>query len=123
ISIASHELKTPLTPLTIQLQHLARASAKGAAPDKVLLLARRAEKHLERLTKLVDQLLDVTRIRSGQLSIVRESLDLVALVREVTDGFAEPMARAGCTLDLRAAGPIVGSWDRSRLQQVVANLL
>jgi signal transduction histidine kinase len=75
------------------------------------------------LTDLVNDLLDVTRLSVGQLRIQREPVDLAALVREVVARFQSQAERAGCSLLLEVDGPVVGQWDRLRLEQVVSNLL
>jgi signal transduction histidine kinase len=130
ISIASHELKTPLTPLKLNLQLLRRVSGgpaplatDGGARRDVDKLAATAERQVERLEKLVADLLDVARSRSGRLTIHREPLDLAALVRETVDGFGEQAAQHRCLLQVHASEPLLGQWDRLRMQQVVSNLV
>jgi len=126
LSVASHELKTPLTPLTLRLQGLAKALA--SAPRSAL--TERLEKDVavmhrqtERLTNLVDELLDVSRIRLGRMELHLEPVDLAELTREVTSRFEPEVEKARCRLDLQLEGPALGRWDRSRLEQVVTNLL
>jgi signal transduction histidine kinase len=126
LSVASHELKTPLTSLGLRLHALGRAI--DADPDSSL--ARRhgrevaaMKRQVTRLAELMDGLLDVSRISTGRLRIQREELDLTALVQEVVARFVPEAERAGCALDVRPAAPCVGSWDRVRLEQVVSNLL
>ncbi len=127
LAIASHELRTPLTALRLQTQSLLRgagdarrAPSAGQVAEKVRMIARQ----VARLGDLVDELLDISRISEGRLAFRLEAVDLLALVREVADGFSEELARAGSALVLRgAAGAVVGRWDRLRLEQVVTNLL
>jgi signal transduction histidine kinase len=76
-----------------------------------------------RLTALVDNLLDVSRITSGHLTLQREEFDLAEVTKDVTERFAEEISRAGCSLQLDANGPVIGCWDRVRIEQVVTNLL
>jgi PAS domain S-box-containing protein len=128
LSIASHELRTPLTPLQIQLQRLigtrGKSTVENLAPDRLRAILTRAEKQVERLAALIDNLLDVSRISSGRLKLEREAtVDLAALVRDVAGRFSEELARAGCRLVLRADQPVVGRWDPLRLEQVVTNLI
>lgn len=126
LSIASHELKTPLTPMSLKLQSLARTlENEGDTP-----LARRLTKdvsvmrrQVKRLSDLVTELLDVSRITTGQMKLQLEELDLTGVVREVI-GRLEPEAeRAGCSLHISADEPAVGFWDALRLEQVLANLV
>ncbi len=126
LSVASHELKTPLTSLGLRLHALARAI--GADPDSAV--ARRhghevaaMKRQVTRLAELIDGLLDVSRISTGRLRIHREPVDLSALVQEMVARFVPEAERAGCTLEVRPSGPCEGSWDRLRMEQVVSNLL
>ncbi|RKH13092.1 PAS domain-containing sensor histidine kinase [Corallococcus sp. CA053C] len=128
LGIASHELKTPLTPLALKLEALARVA--GAEPESPL--ARRLVPHLEvmrrqvkRLAVLVNDLLDVSNIRAGRpaLTLETQPCDLAALVRDVVGRFDTEVKRAGCEVHLHAPAPVVGAWDSSRLEQVVTNLL
>jgi signal transduction histidine kinase len=126
LSIASHELKTPLTPLVLKLRVLTREIEARCEPA----LAGRLRGHLEvsrrqvkRLSELVDGLLDVSYLSAGRLRIAREVVDLCALVREVAARFQEEAKRSGSPLRWEADGPVVGQWDRQRLEQVVSNLL
>jgi signal transduction histidine kinase len=126
LSIASHELKTPLTTLQLQIQGLARKlKSSGDQPALQGLVARVAtsERQVERLTALINNLLDISRITAGRLDLDLEPVDLAAVAREAAARFREDLARAGCVLELRADGECVGQWDRLRLEQVVTNLL
>jgi signal transduction histidine kinase len=125
LSIASHELKTPLSSIVLSLSGLQRAFRRGeqAAPDAVTRKVDRAVRQTERLTALIDQLLDVSRISSGKLQLVPEELDLGELTRDVCARFSEEAARSGSTLSVKGAKPIRGKWDRLRIEQVLSNLL
>src|SRR5205085_2044894 len=91
LSVASHELRTPLTALTLQIQLLYRNLQKGTAQaydtDRITEMAQGTNRQLKRLCKLLDDLLDVTRISQGKLSLNIETVDLVTLVREVSSRF------------------------------------
>ncbi|MFP2910228.1 ATP-binding protein [Pyxidicoccus sp. 3LFB2] len=126
LSVASHELKTPLTSLGLRLHALSRAI--DADPESSI--ARRhgrevvaMKRQVTRLAELIDGLLDVSRISTGRLRIHYEPVDLTALVQEMVARFVPEAERAGCALEIRRAGPCEGSWDRLRLEQVVSNLL
>jgi signal transduction histidine kinase len=124
LMLAAHELKTPLTPLVLQMQALLRESARDPSPKEGVGRDLEATwRHVERLTRLVDQLLDVSRVGAEGLTLVREPFDLAALVRESTEA-ARPRARdAKCALEVAAAGPLPGRWDRARLAQMLDQLL
>jgi PAS domain S-box-containing protein len=126
LSVASHELKTPLTPLTLRLQRFDKALA--AVPRSELTERMEHDMavmhhQLRRLTDLVDELLDVSRIRLGHMQLHLEPVDLAELTREVVTRFEPEAEKARCTLELQVEGPVIGHWDRSRLEQVVTNLL
>lgn len=125
LSVASHELNTPLTSLTLNVQALRRdlESRTSAAPEALSTKVVAVQRQLSRLSSLVRELLDVSRITAGRLRLEREELDLAALAREVVPRFSEDLARAGCELRLDAPGPARGYWDRLRLEQVLQNLL
>lgn len=125
LMIAAHELKTPLTPLSLQVQAILRATR--AAPERVTpRLGTDLEqtlRHVERLTKLVDQLLDVTRLGEYGLTLAPEAMDLAAVVSEIVGGVRAQAEDSGCRLELCVASPAPGRWDRVRLEQVLTNLL
>jgi signal transduction histidine kinase len=124
LSIASHELRTPLTPLEIGLQRLLRPrDPDGWHPEKVRPALERCERQVRRLEVLIDNLLDVSRISSGRLTLQHDDVDLVEVVRDVAQRFADQISASGSKLDLALSGPVVGRWDRLRLEQVVTNLL
>lgn len=118
LSIAAHELKTPLTSIQLHVQMLRRRLPEDARRPVELF-----ERQTVRLVTLVNQLLDVTRAGQGRLELRREEMDLAALAREVAARAREDLAAAGCRLELSCAEPVVGEWDRLRLDQVLTNLL
>ncbi|MGZ3458443.1 MAG: ATP-binding protein [Archangium sp.] len=125
LSVASHELKTPLTPLRLKL-HTLRQSAQRSAMDREALLSHLdvAERQVSRLSRLIDSLLDVSRIGAGKLELDWEDVDLADVVREVVSRFEPQAVKAECHVTLQAPPqPVIGRWDRLRLEQVVTNLL
>jgi PAS domain S-box-containing protein len=121
LSIASHELKTPLTALMIQL-HMLRET--GAALDaKTLKKVERAARSTDQLNRLIDALLDVSRLATGRLSLDRRRLDLAESLHQLVDTLQGAAAKAGSQLTFESDGPVVGCWDQMRVQQVVTNLI
>jgi PAS domain S-box-containing protein len=128
LSVASHELRTPVTSLSLSAQNLESMAAEGtlaaAAPDVVgrgLATVVRQSRHLGRL---IEELLDLSRIQAGRFEVVpTDGVDLVKVVRATAGRLERELALAGSTLRIDAPGAIVGSWDRSRLDQVITNLL
>src|SRR5262249_46323551 len=123
LSIASHELRNPLSVLHLQLQSAERMLSKEGARERLAETLEGALRQTNRLGQLVDELLDVSRIRAGRLALQTADLDLAALVEEVITRHAAAARSAGCTITLRAPGPVPGRWDRLRMEQVVGNLL
>ncbi len=127
LSIASHELKTPLTPLKLQLQNLLRQAARGTLATmpvgKTQKIIENCERQIGRLALLVDDLLDVSRISEGRLTLHREQLDLGEVVTTVIDRFAFQTQAVGSTVQVRLQPKIRGIWDPLRIEQVVTNLL
>jgi signal transduction histidine kinase len=123
LSIASHELNTPLHSLQLAVQ----AASRGAAllsPDEMTRALTLVARQSKRLVGLVDALLDVSRIAEGRLNLHLESVNLVDVVKDMAEQLSEELARAKCKLTVRVPDqPVLGRWDRLRLEQVVANLL
>ena len=119
IALASHELRTPLTPLKLQLQLLRRASSDPQLPRHLDPVDRQVSK----LARLVEDLLDTSRLATGSWTLRYGRADLGALAREVVAGLGASLEAAGCEADVRVFGPVDGEWDQARLQQVVENLL
>jgi signal transduction histidine kinase len=120
LSIASHELYTPITSLQLTVQRLRR---KAADIEILEQISARAERQVERLTHLVDQLLSVSRIQGGRLELHLEQVDIGDIVRNVLDRFEDLLAQSHSELWIRVPRSVIGRWDRSRLDQVVSNLL
>ncbi|MGZ3461640.1 MAG: ATP-binding protein, partial [Archangium sp.] len=126
LSIAAHELKTPLTSLQLHLQGLmsqVRQGLERIPPERLAAKLDSANLQTQRLGKLVNELLDVSRISQGQLLGTREEVDLVQVVRGVVERSRDALARAECPLRLNLVPSMVGCWDTLRLEQVVLNLL
>lgn len=123
VAIASHELRTPLTSLQLAMQSLERRLGPGMDLTWARSAVARCNRQIDRLTALVDQLLNVSRIQAGRLALQRSEVDLRELVRDVAAQLADQLALAGTPLTVQADAPVVGRWDSDRLEQVVTNLL
>ncbi|NOK08747.1 MEDS domain-containing protein [Corallococcus exercitus] len=126
LSVASHELKTPITSLQLYMESLLRANQRGTlTPDLATPKLLKAKEQCGRLENLINKMLDVSRATASEdpLPIEPEEVDLAEVTRSVGEVFAEGLQRAGCELRVRADHPAVGHWDRMRLEQVVTNLL
>ena len=110
LSIASHELRTPLTSLKLMNQARQRALANGKtlSPDSIQRLLADSDKHIDRLIRLVEQMLDLSRIQAQKLELTPRPLNLGALVREVLLPFENATANAP-PLQVDVAEDVVGT--------------
>jgi PAS domain S-box-containing protein len=118
---AGHELKTPLTSLLLQIEVMKRKLPWGTSPD----MRERLDKITHggtRLQKLIEQLLDVSLITAGRLMLEPERFDLLELLREVISRFEEPDHSSG-QITMKGSTALAGVWDRSRIDQVLTNLV
>lgn len=128
ISIASHELKTPITSLMLQNDLTGRMilqkNPAAFDPQRLGRMQETTSKQLARLLRLVEDMLEVSRISSGKLSFEPSEFDLVELVREVCSRFEEQFKAIGTHVSIRAPkAPLEGRWDPYRTEQVIVNLL
>jgi signal transduction histidine kinase len=127
LSIASHELNTPLTSLQLQVGTLLRSLHDGAAEKvEVSRLAAKADvidRQVRRLGKLVESLLDVSRAAAGPVRLDLSDVDLAQVIREVVAEFEGDLLKAGSDLTQTAEENLVGRWDRMRVAQVLRNFI
>ncbi|MDC0712977.1 ATP-binding protein [Stigmatella sp. ncwal1] len=122
LSVASHELKTPLMAFRLQMELIER----NLSPESRLHLASRlssAGRQVQRLNTLVETLLDASQLSMGRLMLHLEEVDLAEVVGETVEQLRGSLERAGCSLTLEMERPLVGRYDRVRFEQVVMNLL
>lgn len=119
--IASHELKTPITSMKASLQMLQRLSASGADIQKTSSLISMANKQVEKLTGIINDLLDVTRIQSGRMQLNKSSYMLrdsvMECIMEIRQN--EPEHR----IEIRKTSDISITADKLRMEQVIINFL
>lgn len=120
LSIAAHELRGPLSTMNLAVQALKRRDLPDPTRDQMLSLVEREDR---RLTRFAEDITDITRIRAGALHFEDAEVDLVEVVREAVTRLEPDIERSGSTVSIEAPRPVVGRWDRVRLDQVVANLV
>ncbi len=124
LTVASHELKTPLHVLGLQVSTSAFLMESGTVPlEKIKARLHKAQGEVGRLNRLITNLLDISRITANRLFLEPQDHDLVAVAREVLERDREEVVRAGCSVSLVAPDALPGHWDRLRLDQVLTNLL
>jgi PAS domain S-box-containing protein len=126
ISIASHELKTPLTSLKLQTDIIRRATRKDPAfqlaPERILKLADQMDQQIQRLTRLIDDMLDASRVGTGKLSFHFDLFNLSTLLNEISSRFASRFQQAGIAFKLNAQAGVELRGDADRIEQVISNL-
>ncbi len=123
IGVAAHELRTPLTTLQIVVQGLLRAARPGPGwPPALVRQAQLAELQVRRLTRLVEDVLEISRIRSGRFEPRLEPLDLAEVVGTALAALQKTADDAGCRVDF-ASEPVRGNWDRIAVERIAANLV
>jgi PAS domain S-box-containing protein len=119
--VASHELRTPLTPLNIELQMLLRILSEERSD--LVVRVERALRQVDRLWRMTEGMLDVSRLSAGRLQLELDVVDLGELVEEVVSLFTKEARRRGIELRVEGEQGMCGFWDRHRLHQVFENLI
>jgi signal transduction histidine kinase len=120
LGIASHELKTPVTSLKGYTQLLERRF-RQVGDDRSSLLLRKMDAQINKLTHLINDLLDVTKIESGHLLFQKTTFDANTLIQEVVEEVQRTTSRHNIVLELAASATLFA--DRDRIGQVLTNLL
>jgi signal transduction histidine kinase len=127
MSIVSHEVRTPLNGLILETQlrkmHLARDNAAAFTLEKMHAMVDRDERQIQSLIRLIEDMLDVSRIRTGKLSIRPAEFDLARTVGQLLENFTAQISAAQSSVSFTAQKPVVGQWDEFRIEQVISNLL
>ena len=128
MAIAAHELRTPLTIILLHIQKantdIKKLMEKHTGMEKIPELLEKSEKQGFRLAKLINDLLDVSLATTGKLSLHRERVDLNVLVEEALQLFSIQLKKVKPFIVYdRSSEPVIGYWDRVRLEQVISNLL
>ena len=126
LSIASHELRTPVTSLKLQLQMLQRSMDPAKVLPPLEQLAKRvdtANAQVDRLTNLIEGLLDVTRLDAGKMTYQFQKVDLSALMNEVVERFSINIIVPDQTLRTKIKPGLMVECDPIRIEQVLENLI
>jgi signal transduction histidine kinase len=128
LAIVSHELKTPLSTMLLQIQlvlhNVRNVSLANFSVDNLLKMLDNAERQSQRLSRMIGDLLNVSLITTGRIDLERHPMDLVEITKTTLDNFSEKLKKDGYTVDLQVeSDPIEGNWDKIRIEQVLTNLL
>lgn len=127
LSIASHELKTPITSMRLQTQMTARSlqnsATKSLSPEKMEKYFNTSNKQLDKLTRLIDDLLDTTRIRAGKLTVEPVEVNFSNLVKDILERYEDQLEDASCKVDVKIQDDVLVYCDPFRVEQVIVNLI
>lgn len=124
LNIASHELKTPLTSLKLQTQIILKnISGNELNQKKVFQMLEQSNRSIDRITRVVNDMLDISRLSTGKLHLQAEAVSMNSLILDVIERMNPIAESVGSTISFEAKEEITGQWDRFRLDQVLTNLL
>lgn len=127
MSLVAHELRTPLNTLFLETQmrslQLKRGNTAAFGGQQMEAMIQRDERQIKSMIRLIDDMLDVSRMRSGKLSIRPAKVELMNLLERVVSDLSLQAATTGSSLTLRPHGGVDGCWDEFRVEQVIVNLL
>ncbi|WP_394781952.1 ATP-binding protein [Undibacterium sp.] len=127
MSLVAHELRTPLNTLLLEAQVRQMSLDKGNTaffnPEQLQKMVARDTRQIKSMVRLIEDMLDVSRIRSGKLSIRPADTELSSLLERIVSDLASQAAAAGSSITLKSEQQISGTWDGFRIEQMVVNLL
>ncbi|WP_426319812.1 hybrid sensor histidine kinase/response regulator [Pseudoduganella sp. R-43] len=127
MSMVAHELRTPLNTLYLEAQmrklQLERGNMDHFAPEQLERMVARDMRQIHAMVRLIDDMLDVSRIRAGKLSIRPARVDLEALLQRIVGDLSHQAADMHSELRLSIVQPVAGCWDEFRVEQVIVNLI
>ncbi|MDQ1922146.1 hybrid sensor histidine kinase/response regulator [Massilia pseudoviolaceinigra] len=127
MSMVAHELRTPLNTLFLETQLRGMQLDKGNMAvfneENMRKMVARDGRQIQSMIRLINDMVDVSRIRSGKLSIRPAETELSALLARIVSDLAQRTEAAGGTIELHAPEPVAGVWDEFRVEQIIINLL
>lgn len=127
LSMVSHELRTPLTIMLLNLHNMSisihSVSLANFSIPKLMKVLKNSEDQIKWLTSMINDLLDISLITTGRMSLTLEDTDLVGLTKQIKESFSETLKKENYKIKIHSDNPVVGKWDRERLEQVITNLL
>lgn len=127
LSIASHELKTPLTSMLLQTQHalhnIKNVSLAHFSIENLLKMLETVENQTRRLSKMINDFLNISLINTGNLQLEYGEVNLNKLVQTVIDEFSPRIKEEQYVVTYDQVDKITGYWDKTRLEQVISNII
>lgn len=127
LAIASHELKTPVTSMLLQVQsaihNIRNVSLANFSVANLLKMLEGTEQQSQRLSKMVNDLLNLSLITTGKMDLEPEEMDLSATAKDVAENFSEKLRKENNTIEVLAEKPVIGLWDKVRITQAITNLI
>ena len=127
MATVAHELRTPLNTLFLETQlrgiQLERGNLAAFSEERLRTMVARDGRQIHSMIRLINDMVDVTRIRSGKLSIRPAQAELSRMLERIVGDLAQRTEAAGGTIELHAPSPVHGVWDEFRVEQVIINLL
>lgn len=127
LSIASHELKTPLTSMLLQTQHalhnIRNVSLAHFSIESLLKMLESVENQTKRLSKMINDFLNISLINTGNLQLEYDDVDLNKLVQDVINEFSPKIKEEQYVLTYEQEDKVRGIWDKVRIEQVISNIL
>ena len=127
MSMIAHELRTPLNTLFLEVQirgvQLDHGNMDVFNEETMRKMVARDRRQIQSMIRLINDMVDVSRIRSGKLSLRRVQSELSSLLVRIVGDLAHHAAAAGGTIEVHAPDAIHGVWDEFRLEQIIINLL
>ncbi|SHH28927.1 hybrid sensor histidine kinase/response regulator [Massilia sp. CF038] len=127
MSMVAHELRTPLNTLFLETQlrdiQLNKGNLSAFSEENLRKMVARDGRQIQSMIRLINDMVDVSRIRSGKLSIRPAQTELSALLERIVNDLAQRTEAAGTTIALDAPSAVTGVWDEFRVEQIIINLL
>ncbi|HEY0193963.1 MAG TPA: HAMP domain-containing sensor histidine kinase [Kofleriaceae bacterium] len=127
ISVIAHELRNPISPAYMQLEHIKETIHHASGPvasDWLMQQLGAVTARFDRFLGTLNRLLDASQVSEGHLDLAPEHCDLVAVTRTVLAAAGRGLASSRCQVELDAPDvPVIGWWDPMRLEQILGNLL
>jgi len=127
MSMVAHELRTPLNTLFLETQlrgmQLDKGNMAAFSEEQLRKMVARDGRQIQSMIRLINDMVDVSRIRSGKLSIRPAQTELASLLERIVSDLAQRTEAAGGTIELHAPAPVEGVWDEFRVEQIIINLL